>query len=130
MAYTVMAAFAKRRTQFFDLTTSLPVQHDLFPGTCIPRGPLSPRDVIEINSSSSLTTHRQLEDMSPLSYPVRLLEVGHEYRIRLKKQDIWGFEGTKQDLFRGKESIVVEDLPEGAMVRLESLDEVVVKTEQ
>jgi hypothetical protein len=84
---------------------------------------------VEIQSSKPLVTRQYIEDMSPLSDPVRQLENGHEYRITLKPQTVWSFAGSKEELFGGKESVPVGDLPEGIMARLESKDELRLKVE-
>lgn len=67
--------------------------------------------------------------MSPLSDPVRLLEAGHEYRLRLKTQNIPAYMMSKEDLFRGRSSVPVEQLPEAVMITLDCQDEVVLKIE-
>jgi hypothetical protein len=115
---------------FYDLTTdSEVINKDPFPGTCEPREVLWRRSVVEIQSSKPLVTRQDIEDMSPLSDPVRQLANGHEYRITLKPQTVWCFAGSKGDLFGGKEDIPVEDLPAGSMVKLESADELRLKVE-
>jgi hypothetical protein len=120
--------FRMEHLTFYDLTTgSEVINKDPFPGTCEPREDLWPRSVVEIQSSKPLVTRQYIEDMSPLSDPVRQLENGHEYRITLKPQTVWCFAGSKEGLFGGKESVPVGDLPEGIMVRLESKDELRLK---
>jgi hypothetical protein len=57
------------------------------------------------------------------------LKIGHEYRITLKPQTVWCFVGSKKDLFDGKSSVDVEDLPKGTLVRLESAAEMKLKVE-
>ena len=122
--------FRMEHFTFYDLTTgSEVINKDPFPGTCEPREALWPRSVVEIQSSKPLVTRQYIEDMSPLSDPVRQLENGHEYRITLKPQTVWCFAGGKEELFGGKESVPVGDLPEGIMVRLESKDELRLKVE-
>lgn len=84
---------------------------------------------MQLTAGQQLVTHRQLEDMSPLSDPARLLEAGHEYRLRLKSQQVPGYTMSKKDLFDGRSSVPVEQLPEAVMITLDSQDEVVLKVE-
>jgi hypothetical protein len=122
--------FRMEHFKFYDLTTdSEVINKDPFPGTCEPREALCPRSVVEIQSSKLLVTKHDIEDMSPLSDPVRQLVNGREYRITLKPQAVWCFAGSKEELFGGKERVPVEDLPEGNMVKLESADELRLKVE-
>lgn len=58
-----------------------------------------------------------------------LLEIGHENRITLKSQTVWSFAGSKQDLSNGGSSIDVEDLPEGALIRLQRAAELKLNVE-
>ena len=77
--------FRMENFKFYDLTTdSEVVNKDPFPGTCEPREALYPRSVVEIQSPKPLVTRQDIEDMSPLSDPVRQLVNGREYRITLK----------------------------------------------
>ena len=122
--------FRMEHFTFYDLTTdSQVINKNPFPGACEPRESLYPRSVVEIQSSKPLVTRQDIEDMSPLSEPVRQLVNGHEYRITLKPQTVWCFAGSKEELFRGRERIPVENLPEGMMVTLESADELRLKVE-
>ena len=122
--------FRMQHFTFYDLTTdSEVINTNPFPGTCEPREDLYPRSVVEIHSSKPLVTRQDLEDVSPLSDPVRQLLNGHEYRVTLKPQTVWCFAGTKEELFRGRTHVDVKDLPDGIMVRLESADELRLKVE-
>lgn len=121
--------FRAEHFNFYDLTTSLPVVKSPFPGTCEPRVNLRRDGVVEIHSSKPHGTSRQLEDMSPKSDPVRSLEVGHEYRITLKPQEVWCCEQSAGELFGTRESIPVEDLPDGMMAVLASDDVLMLKVE-
>ena len=115
---------------FYDLTTKREViNNNPFPGTCEARFALQPYSVVELRSSSALVTRQTLDRISPLSDPVRQLEVGHEYRITLKPQTAWCFAGSKKELFQGNISVDVEDLPKGTMIRLESKTELRLKVE-
>jgi hypothetical protein len=115
---------------FYDLTTdSEVINTNPFPSTCEPREDLYPYSVVELRSSEPLVIRQDLEDVSPLSDPVRQLRNGHEYRITLKPQTVWCFAGSKEELFGGKKNILVEELLEGMMVRLESADELRLKVE-
>jgi hypothetical protein len=42
---------------------------------------------------------------------------------------VWSFTGSKKDVFNGESSKDVEDLPEGALIRLESAAELKLKVE-
>jgi hypothetical protein len=111
--------FRMQHFTFHDLTTgSEVINRNPFPGTCEPRDVLYPYSVVELQPSKSIVTKQMLDNMSPLSDPVGQLEVGHEYRITLKPQTVWCFAGSKEELFRGKSSVPVGDLPEEKMVRL------------
>lgn len=122
--------FRMEHFTFYDLTTdSEVINKNPFPGTCEPRDALYPYSVVELRSSKPLVTKQDLEDMNPLSDPVKQLEAGHEYRITLKPQTVWCFVGGKQELFGGRENILVRDLPEGMMLRLECATELKLKVE-
>ena len=122
--------FRAEHFAFYDLTTSSEVvNRDPFPGTCEPREALYLDGVLELRASESLETRQRLEDVNPLSDPVRQLEVGHEYRIILKPQTIWSFVGSKADLFSGRTQVPVAELPEGIMVTLKTEDELILKVE-
>ena len=121
--------FRAEHFEFYDLTTSQPVVHSPFPGTCDPGVELAPYGVLEMVSSKPRETRQLLEDVSPLSDPVRMLENGHEYLLKLKPQTVWSYEGTKEDLFKGKEYLTEEEMPEGMMVTLACDDELVLKVE-
>lgn len=97
--------------EFVDLTTGRPViNKDPFPGTCDPHWSLYLRSVVELHASKPLTTRRLLEDMSPLSDPVRQLEVGHKYRLKLKTQRIRCYGRSIADLFGGEDPVSREEL--------------------
>lgn len=116
--------------KFYDLTKRREVINKKpFPGTCDPRFALQPYSVVELRSSSPHVVRQVLDGNSPMSDPVRQLEIGHEYRITLKPQTVWSFAGSKKDLFNGESSIDVEDLPEGTLIRLESAAELKLKVE-
>ena len=91
---------------------------------------MSKDGAVELGSSEPKVTHRQLEDMSPLSDPVRLLEIGHKYSLKLKPQKIWAYVGTKAELFGNRSRIPVEELPEGVTIELASDDEVILTVEE
>lgn len=113
---------------FYDITKRREViNKDPFPGTCEARFALHPYDVVELRSSSPLVARQMLDDISPLSDPVRQLEAGHEYRITLKPQTVWCCAGSKKDLFNGASSVDVGNLPDGVLVRLESTSELKLK---
>jgi hypothetical protein len=120
--------FRMEHFNFYDLTTKREVvNNNLFPGTCEPRFALQSYSVVELRPSSPLETRQMLDGISPLSDPVRQLEVGHEYRITLKPQTVWCFVGSKKDLFGGETSICVSDLPDGILLRLGSASELKLK---
>jgi len=116
--------------KFYDLTKRREViNKNPFPGTCDARFALQSYSLVELRSSSPHVVRQVLDGISPMSDPVRQLEVGHEYRITLKPQTVWSFAGSKKDLFDGESSIDVEDLPEGTLTRLESATELKLKVE-
>lgn len=113
---------------FYDLTKKREiVNKNPFPGTCEARFALQPYNLVELRSSGPLVARQVLDDISPLSDPVRQLEVGHEYRITLKPQTVCCFAGSKKDLFNGESSVDVGDLPDGILVKLESTSELKLK---
>lgn len=121
--------FRMEHFTFHDLTTgSVVINNNPFPGTCDPGDALYPYHVMELRSGESLLTRQMLDDMSPLSDPVRQLEAGHEYRITLKPQTVWCFAGRKEEFFGGKCGVPVENL-QGVMVKLESTTELKLKVE-
>lgn len=122
------ADFRAEHFDFYDLTTSLPVVHSQFLGTCDPGNDLYSYDVVQLNSSKDLVTWRLLEDVSPLSDPVRQLKAGHEYRLTLKPQRIWCYCGTVAELFGEREHIPRSEPPE-EMIVISSDDELVLKVE-
>lgn len=117
--------------EWFDLTAQRIVDKTPFPGTCEPRVELYPRDVVEIHRSEPLKTGLLLEDMNPLADPVNLLENGHEYKVRLKRQEVWGIGRSISDLFRGRDGtgVPVSDLPNVPFIALASDDEIYIKVE-
>ena len=116
--------------KFYDLTKRREViNKNPFPGTCDARFALQSYSLVELRSSSPHVVRQVLDGISPMSDPVRQLEVGHEYRITLKPQTVWSFAGSKKDLFDGESSIDVEDLPKGTLTRLESATELKLKVE-
>jgi hypothetical protein len=116
--------------KFYDLTKRREViNKNPFPGTCDARFALQSYSLVELRSSSPHVVRQVLDGISPMSDPVRQLEVGHEYIITLKPQTVWSFAGSKKDLFDGESSIDVEDLPEGTLTRLESATELKLKVE-
>lgn len=116
--------------KFYDLSKRREViNKNPFPGTCNARFALQSYSLVELRSSSPHVVRQVLDGISPMSDPVRQLEVGHEYRITLKPQTVWSFAGSKKDLFDGESSIDVEDLPEGTLTRLESATELKLKVE-
>lgn len=122
--------FRMEHFTFYDLTTeSEVINKDPFPGTCDSRDSLQPYNTAELQSSRPLVTRQVLDDMSPLSDPVRQLKAGHEYRITLKPQTVWCSAGSKNELFGGRSSIPVKELPKGMMVTLESAGELKLKVE-
>ena len=116
--------------KLYDLTKRREVTNrNPFPGTCDLRFALQPYSVVELRSPSPHGVRQVLDGITPMSDPVRQLETGHEYRITLKPRTVWSFAGSKKDLFNGESSIDVEDLPEGALTRLESAAELKLKVE-
>jgi len=122
--------FRMEHFTFYDLTAdSEVISKDPFPGSCDPREALYPYSVVEVRSSKPLVTRQDLEDVSPLSDPVRQLESGHAYRITLKPQTVWCFAGSKEELFGGRNHVPIKDLPDGMLLTLESADELRLKVD-
>jgi hypothetical protein len=122
--------FRVEHFKFQDLTTGEEViDNDPFPGTCDPGDALATYNVVELSSTNPLVMRQCLDDISPLSDPVRQLKNGHEYRVTLKPQTVWAFPGSTKELFGDERYIPTEDLPTGIMVKLESLDELKLKVE-
>lgn len=104
--------FRVQHFAFYDLTTSEPVVHDLFPGTC----ERDRDDFVELYSSKPRAMQTMLDDISPHSDPVNILKPGHQYRIRLKPQKIKGFAGSIGELLARRKEVSdeekEEDVPE------------------
>ena len=124
--------FRMQNFSFVDVATGEEViNKDPFPGTCIRHGALLARSqVLEIHASEPHVTEHQLEDVSPLSDPVRQLEVGHEYVIKLIPQKIKCYEMEIEKTFQGREYVPKEELPEAFEVVLASEDELRLKIEE
>ena len=102
-----------------------------FDGTCEPRIELLPRDVVEIRKGVPHTTQLTLDAVDPLADPVNRLEAGHEYRVTLKPQHVWGIGMSIDELFRGRDGkgIPIAELPDVPPVMLKSDDEIYIKVE-
>ncbi|KAK4497424.1 hypothetical protein PRZ48_011875 [Zasmidium cellare] len=124
--------FRVEHFDFFDLTTGQPVINiNPFPGTCDPHADLYLRSVVELHTSEPHVTSHVLEDVSPLSDPVRQLEIGHEYRIKLKPQRILCYDRSIADLFEDKDITPRDELlPTAIEVVLASDDELILKVEE
>jgi len=116
--------------EFFDLTTSKPVIHDLFPGTCDPWDALYPDVVTELHSDKPNSVSLLLDDMSPLADPVNILEIGHEYRLTLKPQRVRCWGRSIDEIFGGKEDIPRGEIPDPKEVLLACDDELLLKVEK
>jgi hypothetical protein len=120
-------SFRAEHFEFIEDQTGQPVvMIDPFPGTCEPREILCRDGVVELFSKPFVTSLR-LEDMSPHSDPVRQLEVGHTYRMKLKPRRLSCCKGTVEELFRGRRYVPVEELP--LLVDVMSNDELLLKVE-
>lgn len=76
-------------------------------------------------------TKHFLDELYPLRGLLMKARVGHEYWIRLKGQEVWCIEGTKEEVFGGREFLWPEEVMEGVgKVRLESGDKLRVKVEK
>lgn len=98
-------------------------------GLCDPGDSLYPFQVITLIPGPPFITSQEFDTVSPLSDPVSQLKAGHEYRIRLKPQEVWWIRKTEEELFDGRDHIPIDDLPNVPLVRLESADELRVKVE-
>ncbi|KAK4981140.1 hypothetical protein LTR28_004192 [Elasticomyces elasticus] len=123
-------SFCLEHLEFYDLTDSRVVVKTPFRGTCEPRVYLEPHHVVELKQDQALKTSQHFEDMDPLADPVRMLKVGHEYRITLKPQNVWWVAKSKAELFDRRDLIPVKELPEGPLMRLASKDELRLKVEE
>lgn len=114
-----------------DTATSLPVVNkDPFPGTCDPHADLYLRSVVELHAAKPYVTSRPLEDMDPGSDPVRDLEVGHEYSIKLNPQRILCYDRGIAEIFGSKDWTSRDELlPTAIEVELASDDELILKIE-
>ncbi len=121
--------FRLEHFEFYDLTESRTVDMSPFPGTCEPRLELQPYQVIELKRRIPLETGTRLDDINPLADPVRLLKAGHEYDITLKPQKVRWVGMSKAELFRAREDIPIEELPEGPLMTLGSEDKLRLKVE-
>lgn len=121
--------FRAEHFEYIDIATDEDIVNpDPFPGTCNPRCDLRPGEVVELHASKPRVTKRLLEDISPLSDPVRDLKIGHEYRIKLKPQWILCYDCSITDLFGGEDRVPRGDLPKTPLqVVLTSDDEVLLK---
>lgn len=111
---------------FYDLTTSEPVVHELFPGTCEPW-----RDgFVELRSSRPHITQTILHEIDPCSDPVNILKLGHKYRMTLKPQKIKCWTGSIKELVEGRGPTHAEGDDAGfTMVTLACDEELVLNVE-
>lgn len=120
-------AFRFQHFEWFDLTTGQVVEMEPHEGLCDPGDELHPYQVITLRPGSPLVTSQVFDPISPLCDPVMVLKSGHEYRIRLKPQEVWWIAKTTEELFGDKNYILVNDLPDVPFVHLESADELRLK---
>ncbi len=90
-------------------------------------GDLAPYQALELRPGIPLITEQYFDAISPLADPLRLVKAGHEYRIRLKPQDVWWIAKRKQDLFGDQKYL--HNLPEVQPLCLKAENEVTVKVE-
>ena len=116
------------------MTTSEPVVHELFPGTCEP----DRDDFVEIHASRPHITRTPLHENDPTSDPINILKPGHEYRITLKPQTITCWAGGIDDLLARRESnpkseeqygITMFKYPDSMMVTLACDDQLILVVE-
>lgn len=86
---------------------------------------MAPYQTVELRPGIPLITEQYFDAISPLADPLRLVKAGHEYRIRLKPQDVWWISRKKQELFR--DQVYLHDLPEVQPLCLKAENEVTVK---
>jgi len=122
-------AFRAEHFEFYDLTTSKLVVHDLFPGTCDPWDALYTDSVLELDSSKAVITSRTLGHEDIFSDPVNILEAGHEYRLTLKPQKLRCWERSADEMFGDKIGIPETEVPEARDILLTCDDVLVLKVE-
>jgi hypothetical protein len=113
---------------FYDLTSSKPVVHELFPGTCDASDGLELDVAKELHASRPVIARRPLYN-GPLSEPVDILEPGHEYRLTLKPQRIRCWEMSVAEILGDSKGLVWEEMPEPMGVVLACDDELLLKVE-
>lgn len=121
--------FRLQHFEWFDLTTGQIIEMEPHEGLCDPGDELHPYQVVTLRPGAPLVTSQVLDPVSPLCDPVMALKAGHEYRVRLRPQRVWWIAKTKEELFGGKDYVLVDDLPDVPYVRLESGDELRLKVE-
>lgn len=121
--------FRAEHFNFFDLTTSKPVVHDLFPGTCDPWDCLEPFNVKELDTSKPNVVRKALDHVSPYSDPVNILEIGHEYRLTLHAQKVRCWDQSVAEIFGDREYLPREEIPVAMEVLLACDDELLLKVE-
>lgn len=114
---------------FYDLTTSKPVTHDLFPGTCDAGVTLEPDNVKEIHSSIPNVARSSLDHICPTSDPVNILQTGHSYRLTLKPQAVRCWAMGIDEMFGDKEYLSNEETPEAMGVLLACEDKLLLNVE-
>ncbi|USW53063.1 hypothetical protein Slin15195_G063820 [Septoria linicola] len=124
-------SFRAQHFSFVDLATGKEVVNkDPFPGTCDPHNPLGKYVMLEIYASKPRETVLYLSDIDPGSDPVRQLEIGHEYAVKLIPQRIKCYQRSIQQIFGDRDSVPVEELPEAFEVVLECDTEMRLKVEE
>ena len=123
-------SFRAENFQFYDLTTSELVTHDLFPGTCDPWNVLDSTLVMELSAYKPNITQRIISHKNPLSEPVSLLKTGHRYRLTLKPQKIRCWDKSVASLFGGKDFLHEDEIPKAMEVLLACEDQLLLEIQE
>ncbi|KAK3697125.1 hypothetical protein LTR37_017621 [Vermiconidia calcicola] len=133
--------FRVENFDFHDVSTSEPVVHDRFPGTCEP----DREEFVELHASKPRVTRTLLDGIDPWTDPSNILKPGHAYRVTLKPQTIKCWEGGIDELLARREIVHVlfpdEDgeemegmdmykYPDGSELTLACDNELVLKVEE
>ena len=121
--------FRFQHFEWFDLTTRKILQTEEFRNVCDPRATLEPRQTLTLEPGKPLITTQYFDEMSPLCDPLRATKVGHQYRLRLKPQEAWWSDQTKEELFREHNVLRTDEPPQVTPVQLASDDEVKIQVE-
>lgn len=122
--------FRFQHFEWFDLTTGEILKLKEFENFCNPRVTLEARQTVTLEPGKPLIATQYFDEMSPLCDPLMATKVGHQYRLRLKTQEAWWIDQTKEELFKEHKVLRTDDLPQPTLVQLVSDDEVKVQVEE